>query len=1176
MAKKRKRPRREPESEEKLAPRPARRRGNRWVRRLVLLCLLVVGLVAALPTIVSNTPARDTLLGWAMPEGGWAVTSQQADFSWTGSQSLQGLRVVDAQGNDFLVCPDVVMDGSLLALLADQSKLGQIVIRQPQLHLVTNKDGSNLEDFLAGMSTDEADPPEKQTAEPSSLPALQVEVVDATIHARHEESGQNWSLQQANLSLQTGDANKGLTATCTGQLAADGANAPGKIDLRIQQQSPTESHIKLLAEGLPLEPLQPWLVRAMPGAEIDGLVSADATLLVDQDGQGNVRLRSTGRLEGSGVTMQAEALSGDRIQVASLEAPWEVSLDGNQLQIQRLQLVTDWSQLHVRGSIGLEELAALSIDKLPNTEGSVTGQVKLNRLAAMLPHTLQLREGIRIDSGDFAFSAKGEQKHDGVAWTAGATISNVSGSDGRRAIRWDQPIETKMSLTETPTGPSVQNLSLTSSFASASFHTDDNNISGSFQFDLQRLSNELMKFVELNDWQFQGRGKGSLVFVPQEQDRFQASADVRLSELNVVQNRKLVWAEPQLQVTASATGSARQYTPQQINSAEVHLNGARDRFDAELLQPVDLSQQSQSWKVALEANGPLASWAGRLRPWLEAVPEHVEGEAQLRATVVAAPDQVQVLESSGNLANLKLRDGSMVLDEPRVEFSGDVRWNPASSTFASKDATLLSSTMTFRSAGVLVQLTPDSSAPRAEGTVAFRANLERLSNAAGLIAKADSTWARGLLEGNLQMASRGNQLSAELKANVDQLAVMKTSGANASRGQSQAAWNEPKLQTEGRLVYDIQSDNVSIQKLTAVGQTLRVDGSAGVARLKTSGDLQASGALQYDSQALANLLSAYLGPDVQLQGDRQVRFQLAGSLYGGDGVAAHWSNLWNGSAEAGWTSGNVFGLAVGNGKLQGALQNGELQIAPIDVKVGQGRLTARPIANLSPGAEQIVLPRGPVISNVAISQEVSEAMLKYVAPIVAGATRTQGNFSLDLDEARVPLSEPDQASVLGRLNVHQLQVTPGPMIRDITSIVSKLESVSEGGGLLRTATGRRDVKLLSMSNQQIGFQVQKGRVYHRSLEFLIDDVPVRSSGSVGFDQTLAIDLEVPIQQKWLGKSRAFQSLAGETIRIPVRGTFQRWQVDGSAANDLLQKLLQGTVDQVLGDELNRAFDKLFK
>ena len=115
-----------------------------------------------------------------------------------------------------------------------------------------------------------------------------------------------------------------------------------------------------------------------------------------------------------------------------------------------------------------------------------------------------------------------------------------------------------------------------------------------------------------------------------------------------------------------------------------------------------------------------------------------------------------------------------------------------------------------------------------------------------------------------------------------------------------------------------------------------------------------------------------------------------------------------------------------------------------------------------------------------------------------------------------------------------------------------------------------------MTERAIDIQVSDGRVYHRNLEFLIDDVPVRSQGSVGFDETLALEIEVPIQAKWVGDKPALRGLVGQMIRIPVQGTFAQPKVDERAIGAFLGQAAHAAAGGLLGDELNKALDKLLK
>lgn len=1163
--------RREPADPEEIA-RP--KSGRRTLRRFILLLLLVLATVAAAPAIIANTPLRDTLLGWSMPKGRWGVRTARSTLTWTGTQSLEQVEIVDPDGKPLLRVGSITMDRSLLALATNRSNFGKLRVQRPVVYLLTRPDGSNLEDFLAALDSQPTSPGDGAPASGETA-AIEIEVVDGEVRGFDIASQRGWEATDANVLVKLGTTPGGLEAAGSASLALGQDEPAGGLKFRLQQIAQDQRQLDLLADRLPLEPIQPFLARLLPGAWVNGTLSTDARLLLAEDPQGRLQLQSTGRLEVVELDMQADALAGDRLQFSAVKAPWQLSLAGDELRVEQLDLEADWVQVHARGTLSISELLSLDLQYLPRHESVVEGQIQLDRLSAMLPKTLQLREGVWIDSGNLEFRAGGQPKGNGFAWSAETRIENVVGNDGRRAIRWEEPIEAQVELIDTPQGPQMQELSLTAPFAEARFETANERVSGSFHFDLEKLSQEMGQFVELGTWQFQGRGEGTLALRPGAGDQFNANAQVKLTELNVTQDDKLVWTEPQLEIELQGTGQAVDLKPRQIDSAAVKLRGARDNFHVELLRPVVVDDSSQPWKLKVEGNGPLASWAGRLRPWIDGVPEQLEGDAHLQATVVAAGDYVHVVESAGSVAQLRIRKNAMVMDEPRVEFTGDLRWESASGSLASEELWLKSSTLAFRSRGVSLQLGP-TGVPTAAGSVAFRADLQRVSSAAGLIGKRGSSWLRGAAVGNLKLASDARQLHADFSADVENLEVVRHAGTETAYGNPEIAWAEPRLQSAGKMTYTIADDRAVLDGFTLNGQTIRLGGSASVDKLRNEALVNAGGILEYDPDALAKLVRAYLGPEVRLQGDRKLRFQLAGQLNDPKSAGTHWSQRFSASADAGWTVANVFGLPLGGGQLDGTLRGGQLQIAPMTVSVGEGRLTASPRAVLSPGPEFVALPRGPLITNVEISPQVSEAMLKYVAPILAGATRAQGKFSIDLESAQVPLANAAQARVLGRLNVHQLNISPGPIVQDFASIVRQLELLSKQKQFLQAATNNREAKSLSMSDRQIDFQVSEGRVYHRNLEFVIDNVPIRSHGSVGFDQTLSLMLEIPIQDKWLGDERAFQSLAGQILKIPVTGTFQKPRIDSSAVADLSQKLLQGAATQVIGDELNRAFDKLFK
>jgi hypothetical protein len=120
------------------------------------------------------------------------------------------------------------------------------------------------------------------------------------------------------------------------------------------------------------------------------------------------------------------------------------------------------------------------------------------------------------------------------------------------------------------------------------------------------------------------------------------------------------------------------------------------------------------------------------------------------------------------------------------------------------------------------------------------------------------------------------------------------------------------------------------------------------------------------------------------------------------------------------------------------------------------------------------------------------------------------------------------------------------------------------------------VTLLNIRDQQVPFRVIEGRVHHQNLEFQVNDITLRSQGSVGFDQTVQLTLQVPIQDAWIAKEPLLAGFKGQALQIPVGGTLARPQIDGRAIASLSQQLLQGAAQQAVGGELNKALDKIFK
>jgi hypothetical protein len=110
----------------------------------------------------------------------------------------------------------------------------------------------------------------------------------------------------------------------------------------------------------------------------------------------------------------------------------------------------------------------------------------------------------------------------------------------------------------------------------------------------------------------------------------------------------------------------------------------------------------------------------------------------------------------------------------------------------------------------------------------------------------------------------------------------------------------------------------------------------------------------------------------------------------------------------------------------------------------------------------------------------------------------------------------------------------------------------------------------------IDFRMVDGRVYHQGLAFAVGDTHLRTHGSVGLDQTLAIMVETPVRDDWIRDVPLLQGLKDQTIRVPVHGTFARPMIDRRVLAQLSAQLVNRAAERAVGDALNKQLEKLFR
>jgi hypothetical protein len=1171
-------------------------------RKLLALLVLLIIVVALLPTIIAKTSLRNTVVSALLPSDAIRVSIGGASFSWVSSQAVTGLQVSDSAGNPLLTAESLAVNRAPLSLLTNSHELGVIQINRPAVYLKVRPDGSNLEDalhkLLADLATNtKSGEPDRNT---SGAPlAYTVQLIEGTVFIEDLATGRLWRIDGVNVQYDCHGANGGLgNGSIAGQIsvANPGGMAPtpaGRLAVLIKPNA-GRNELNLQAEGVALAVAKPWLQRFANVSEINGTLSGNGVATwTPSVGSAVTDLTTSGMLKIDGLDTTAPQLQGDRVRLAHVELPWRIVAQPNALSIEDLQLKSDVAQLAVRGRIDQSVLnpVAKGSSSSPlggNNDVDLHGTIDVARLATMLPHALGIRSDTTITSGSIEIIGRLQPSAAGQSLTGSVRAAQLAATSAGKPLTWDQPVSTMFAVRRENGTLALDKFQCESKFLRAEASGTIQKLSVNASFDLNSLAEQLGQFVDLSHTQLAGTGTAQLTWQQTEKDKFTATASSDLTQLRVVLSDGGVWSEPQLTVRAQAAGllDPISHQPTRVDNAQLQVNGQGDVLDARLIGPASWSNKDAVWPLTVRSTGSIARWLTRARPWFAPGDWKIDGASDITANIRATSTAVDITDTKVTINNLQAVSPGWNINEPRAEFAGDAHYNLATGEFAAQSAQFVTSTVSIATKDVRY-----ANNGQLAGAGAFRADLARLAAWRATPGKPAAYLPAGQFTGNVRFAQQGGRVTGELVANGENLILTSTTRTPASPTGGQPVWQEPKLTIRGNTNYDASTDRLTLDQFQIQSNTLQANVTGQVERLSTAAECNLNGALNYDLAQVSPLLRPYIGEGVQLNGREQARFVVAGQLMNPGTIQAQpvgysiqsairnpqseisWSRRIHAQLELPWSGANVYGLPVGPGKLDAKLGDGAVQIAPIALTVGEGRLNLAPNVRFDPEPSELTMPAGPVITNVRISPQVSEAMLKFVAPVLAGATQSEGQFSLDLEGLRMPLADSKKVNSAGKLTVHSVRVTPGPTTQPFFSLAQQIEALVKRRD---AAANRQPAQLLSISDQQVNFRVAEGRVYHQNIEFQVGDVIMRSQGSVGLDETIALTIQIPVQDAWITKEPLLAGLKGQSLQVPVGGTLKRPQLDQRAIANLSGQLIQNAAGQAVGNEINKALDKFLK
>ncbi|HZZ26459.1 MAG TPA: hypothetical protein VFE46_00525 [Pirellulales bacterium] len=1203
---------------------------RRWLKRLVLAVALLVILVLVLPTIIACTPLRDAPLRLALRNMHGTVQAGGASLSWFAPLEYTNIEIRNERGEVVLSLAKVASDKSLFGLLSNLNDLGTFRIEQPQANLALRPDGSNLEDLFATRADHPAAFPEPETqpapaSGPHRLPAITAEIIDGTLNVLDASNGQKWLVEKFNLHARMSpESSLPVELTVAAQVPVEGRTAQVAVS-----SAPAASggcdHFEAKIDALPLAMFRGLAERITPGVQLSGNLSTNLRL----DGVGNTLnpnlspadraaapIQISGNVALENVAATGGPLGSDRLRLARVDLPCKLTVKDRQIDIAQLGINSEIGQLNVTGGFALpaatQPETAADLARLPL---AIDGQLDVAKLAAMLPGTLHVRPGTQITSGQVKLALASKPESAGQTWSGQLVASDLAAEYGGRRVTWDQPIQLQLTVHNQASNYTIDALNCTSSFLTFSGQGSLDQFQAEAQCDLDRLMNELAQFIDLGQLKLAGKGDAHLHWSHGASGEFQASSDVRLQGLQIAVPGNPVWQEDAVAASATAAGSIDNLTLAALSGAKLRrLDAAQfnatvdntaanthEQIEAKLLPGQNGLSGDNRWPVEIQMQGQLGRWWPRVAGWLGMQDLDLSGAATLAVNSTYSSQGLEIQQAKATVSGLHAWGwNSLFIDEPTVQLEAAGGYDFSRHQLSLARTTLLTSTISLQTEAATVSL--GGGGPLvAQGNLSCRADLNRLSRWICDPRVPPKYAFTGLLVGSAAVDRNGSAINGKLGATVEQFAVYVVGAPEAAprNGLRDAAagpapqlvWQENQLTLGASGGFDSAADAMQLTALDIGSQALALHAAGKIDALSSQQNLNLAGKMDYDWNALGPLLRPYLGDRVAFAGRESRNFSVRGALGVKDKkVMLASAAVPSGAASAtagsdpfaclkgltadvslGWTQAQLYGMQTGPIDVNAHLENGSVELKPIEaILTGQnssGQLSIAPLIHLSPGPPEVVLGKGTILSNVQFSEAVSKSWIKFIAPMVSDSARTEGSFSVELDGAHVPLTNPEKADIGGRLVVKNMSVTPGPLFRPFAMIGQQVEALVKGR--LPTMGLGSETALLKIDDQKVDFHLVDGRMYHQGLSMQVGQVTIRTRGWVGLDESVNIIAEIPLKEEWTRQRNSpLASLNEPMIRIPIVGNLKDPKFDTRVTAKLLEAIPRATVENGLNNVLD--------
>ncbi|MAT13871.1 MAG: hypothetical protein CMJ46_01215 [Planctomyces sp.] len=1143
------------------------------------------------PMIIANTDLRNPVLTRLISGFDQKLDVKFASLDWMSPVVMHEVTVSDKADQPIVTIRELRTHQTLFGLVFQSSDLGTIELMSPVVKVKLRKDGSNVEDLVNPILA--ALDPEAE----SSL--LKLIVNEATVEIYDTENNLVNTTKVDQLTVDQAADKTHLDMNGTVNEAP--LHVVGEFDPLFQSGS-----LNWKTEQLELASWQALLRRWQPAAKISGQVTADQTSIWKQE-QPFPSVALSGPLEVHDLELHLpEQMGPEPVRMKELKTGGALQVSSRQLQFDSATFESGLGHMRLVGSMNLDEIRAeenwqQQLATVLNSDLAVQGYVDLAELAALFPQALSIREGMKIVAGQADLSLLTLEENGQRVLQARLGTTDLLAEQNGKSIAWKEPLKVDCQIHLQDGWPVVDRMRGSSEFME--FQGEGSIEAAKFQLtaDLEKLAAQLVHFIDPGFEQLKGTLNAQLRTRLQNGTEWTAESRLVVQSFAVNWPGSVPWQEERLVIDGNTQGVLVDRQLERIDAARLVVTSGNDRLQSMLTAPVIPGQPPYS--VATTLQGSLTNWQHRLRPFTTLDPWQLRGDINLTSQTTISPDIVRFVDTNVDINSFAMLKPGVAIQEPKVRVQTVGEYDRRTGDLTMEDMTIASSSVGVRTVGFQVKPVANST-PQLSGNLAMKADLHRVSSwfaehpllnqlRLGGLAKFQLQFDRGA-----EVARTVGQLTLD-KFSVASLKPSPSTGNRTAFGATAAPapatpttlWAEDALQLTWKT--SRQAEQLDLEQLTVDSKLLKLHTYGKVSELSTVRNVELMGNVEYDLENLLRIVQQSPNPAIQLTGHHKKSFVLSGPLttwaantpaptLQPDGTYSTPVPVQNvsidngkltGQASFAWDTAKLYGLPVGPAELSLQLDDKIVRVEPISLQVAEGRVNLSPHVRFDQSSPTLHLDPSRVADNIRLTPELCQQFLQYVAPMLSNVTQIEGHFSMDLSSAQIPILSPTNSDITGKLQVEKAEVRSGQMANQMMALVRQVKAILQKNTAPGNASGGST--WVMMPQQESEFRVTGGRVYHKRLEFQVDDAVVFTTGSVGFDNSLNLVAEIPLQEKWLGNNRLLQQMRGQIIRVPISGTLQQPQVDQQALAVFASQLAGSAAQNYLQNEFDKQLNKLF-